>query len=104
MPRTDVASDERHSCPSPLYVDLMPDKHAPPLRTLDPSEMSNHPLFKQKLCKDQGEGCPRGAACPFAHSESELRQPPRDDLPAESWLFEVQLLLGNGRCVGASSG
>lgn len=77
-------------------MDLLPDQHLPPLRTLDPSEMSKHPLFKQQRCKHQGKGCPRGAACPFAHSEDELRRP-REDLPGERWLFEVQLRLSNGR-------
>jgi hypothetical protein len=86
--------------PSPLYVDLMPDKHAPPLRSVDPSEMHKHSFFKQQQRKDKS--CARGAACWVAHSsEGELRQR-RDHLPTESWLFEVQLLLSNGRCVDAS--
>jgi hypothetical protein len=86
-----------------VYVDLMPDKHLPLLHTLDPAEMSKHPLYKTRRCKLHddnifGRGCPRGSACPYAHSEEELRRP-SDDLPAETYQFEIRLQLDRGRCV-----
>jgi len=79
----------------------MPDKHLPLLHTLDPSEMSKHPLYKTRRCKLHednifGRGCPRGAACPYAHSEDELRRP-SDDLPPEMYQFEIRLRLDCGR-------
>jgi hypothetical protein len=63
---------QRKGWSSPVYVDMLPEEHLPPLHTLTGEPMTNHPLYKSRRCKVHeanifGEGCPRYAQCSRPH-------------------------------------
>ena len=65
------------------------------------SAMPNHPLYKTGRCQVHLDrmfdgGCPRGDACPFAHSEDELRSLP-DHMTEERYLFDLQVITEDGQ-------
>ena len=78
------------------YTDLMPQAHLANIWMLETGAAKAHPFYKTRRCKLHERnmfdgGCPRGDACPSAHSEEELRPQPTDLAP-EAFMYSLRLV------------